>query len=401
MRPRARIGHGPRMRGMGFNGWKGFRMQNLRGAARRRRAGLAAGLTLSVGLAGAVLLTPGTAFAATTVATTTAITGTTQSAGFLGTTTLNVQVAVTPASGTVSPSGTVVVSDGAGGGCQLTLAKVGMSAVGAGNCDIAGLHPGVFRLTATYEGSSSFGSSTSATDTVLIGRVPVFLVANPPLTAVNGELYSYTFHAAGAPAPSYSLGSGSPSWLHINSSTGTVWGTVPFFINSFSYSVIATNSAGSATAGPFLVLVRHHHHAAISTSLNCTPKVFSGGRGSCTLAVTNVGHFFAPDVTAQISLPSQLHALFCSRFQFSFGCMISGNTASADLGRLSPGQTKTLSVVFVARSGFGIWGWHHFHVITVKVVGSATAAGGIFGFGGQSFSIAFVTIVPHGWWWAF
>lgn len=385
-----------------FNGWKGFRMQNVKGAACRRRAGLAAGLTLGIGLAGGVLLTPGTALAATTVATTTAITGTTQSGGFLGTTTLNVQVSVTPASGTVSPSGTVVVSDGAGGGCQLTLAEVGSSAVGAGNCNIAGLHPGVFRLMATYEGSTSFGSSASGTDTVLIGRVPVFLVANPPLTAVSGELYSYTFQAAGDPAPSYSLGSGSPFWLHINSSTGTVWGTVPFSVTLFSYSVIATNSVGSATAGPYWVHVRgHHRHAAISTSLSCTPRVFSGRRGSCTLSVTNMGRFFAPDVTAQISLPSQLRALFCSRFQFNFGCTISGNTASQDLGTLSPGQTKTLSVVFVARPSFGIWGWHRFHTITVKVVGSATAGGGFFGFGGQSFSTAFVTIIPRGWWWAF
>ncbi len=375
-------------------------MHNVMGAACRRTAGLAAGLVLSAGLAGGVLLTPGVALAGTTVATTTAITGTTQLGGFLGTT-LNVQVSVTPASGTVWPSGTVAVSDGAGGGCQLTLAEVGSSAVGAGNCNIDGLHPGVFRLTATYEGSSSFGSSASRPDTVLIGRAPVFLVASPPLTAVNGELYSYTFHAAGAPAPRYALGSGAPIWLHINSSTGTVWGTVPWSVTSFSYSVTATNSAGSATAGPYWVHIRQRHHAAISTSLSCTPKVFSGGRGSCTLSVTNAGQFSAPDVTAQISLPSQLRALSCSRFQWDFGCTMSGNTASENLGTLNPGQTKTLSVVFVAQSSQSIWGWHRHHTITVKVTGFATSDGGFSGAGGRSFSIAYVTIVPRGWWRAF
>ena len=50
-------------------------MHNVIGAVCRRTAGLATGLILGVGgLAGAVLLTPGTAYAGTTVATTTAIT---------------------------------------------------------------------------------------------------------------------------------------------------------------------------------------------------------------------------------------------------------------------------------------------------------------------------------------
>ena len=371
-------------------------MHSVIAAACRRTAGLATGLILGIGgLAGAVLLTPGTAYAGTTVATTTAITGTTQSPVFPGTT-LNVQVSVTPASGTVWPSGTVKISDGTGG-CQLTLAQNGSTAVGVGNCDIGNLHAGNYTLTASYEGSSSFGSSVSGPDTVTIGHAPVFYADSPSLTATNGGVYSYAFRAKGFPAPSYALGSGSPSWLHINSSTGTVWGTVPAWATSFSYSVTATNSVGSATAGPYRVHIQRHR-VFIDTSLNCTSKVFSGRQGTCTLSVTNVGRVSAPDVTAQINLPSQLRALYCAHSWWNPGCRISGNTASGNLGTLRPGQTKTLSVVFAAKSGHSIWGWHHFHTITVKVTGfAASHAGfGFFGIGGRSFSTAYVTIVRRG-----
>jgi hypothetical protein len=105
-------------------------------------------------------------------------------------------------------------------------------------------------------------------------------------------------------------------------------------------------------------------------------------------------------VTAQIALPRQLRADFCGFF-FNFGCRISGNTAFENLGTLNPGQTKELSVVFTARTGFGLWGPHPGHRFTVKVVGSAAAAANNWWFFGQrvSFSTAYVTIIPRGFWW--
>jgi hypothetical protein len=236
------------------------------------------------------LLTPGTALADTAVATTTAITGTTQTPGFIGTT-LDVQVSVTPASGTVWPTGTVTVSAGRAS-CQVTLVQDGSKAVGVGDCKFYGLRSGRYALTATYGGSSAFASSTSA-----------------------------------------------PDW---------VW------------------------VGP------ERHRAVLATDLNCTAKVFAGKQGSCALSVTNAGRFSAPDVTAQ-------------------GCTISGNTASEDLGPLRPGQTRTLTVVFTAKPGFSLWGWHHKHAIKVKVIGFASADD-FGGPGARSFSADYVTIVPQGWW---
>ena len=87
------------------------------------------------------------------------------------------------------------------------------------------------------------------------GTPPVFVHKAPPVTAVAGEPYSYTFSASGDPAPTYALSTGAWSWLSINAATGTVSGTVPAGITSFSYTVTAANTAGTATAGPFAIQV--------------------------------------------------------------------------------------------------------------------------------------------------
>jgi hypothetical protein len=369
-------------------------MHKLIGAASRHTAGLAAGVILTGGLVGGVLLTPGPAFAGTptVVGTMTTITGTMQTPTGNGTT-LNVQVAVTAGSGTVWPAGTVEVSAGPGG-CPITLAQQGSSATGVGNCSIASLGGGTYKVTATYEGSASFGSS-STQERVTIGSAPMFVADSPPLTALGGQVYSYTFHAEGFPAPGYALDQGAPGWLHINPGRGTVWGTVPNGVSSFSYSVTASNSLGSATAGPFTVWVKQAR-IDIDTHLSCTSKVFTGTRGNCTLWVTNNGNSRAPDVTALIALPSQLRADFCVP---SWSCSISDNTAYENLGTLYPGQTKALTVVFTAKTGWSLWGWHRGHRFTVKVVGFAASHGDGWLVGQRvSLSIAYVTIIPRGWW---
>jgi hypothetical protein len=366
-------------------------MHKLIEAACRRTAGIAAGAVLMGGVAGGVLLTPGTAFAST-LSTTTTITSTVQSPGFPGTT-LNVAVSVSAGTGNAAPTAGTVTVSGAGGGCTVTL-----SGTSAGSCNIYNLPDGSYTLTATYNGTTGYSSSPpSGPVTVMIGRAPAFTADNPPLTATNGQSYSYTFRAVGSPGISYSL-AGAPGWLHINPFTGTVWGTVPNFGGSFSYSVTATNRVGSATAGPYWVNVKPFPRANLSTYLSCPSKVFTGQRGSCTLWVTNRGFGSAPNVTAQIALPSQLRADYCGFF-FGFGCRIVNNTAVENLGTLNAGQTKQLTVVFTARTGLGLWGWHHGFRFTVKVVGSAFSYGGFpFFRHGVSYSAAYVTIIPRGWW---
>jgi hypothetical protein len=370
-------------------------MHKLIGAACRRTVGIAAGMTLIGGVAAGVLLTPTAAFATTTYPTWTTVTAT-QTPGFFGSAALNVHVSVSAGFGNPTPVGTVSVSS-AGGGCVISLSG------GAGFCNIDHVSYGTYTLTAVYGGGTAgpnvFSSSTGYT-TVTVGLAPVFDMASPPLTATPGQIYSYTFHARGFPGPiTYSLTS-SAGWLRINSYSGTVSGTVPYRASSFSYSVTATNSAGSTTTSTFWVNVTYPRvYVNIDTNLSCTSPVFTGQRGTCTLWVTNRGFSPASNVTAQIALPSQLRADYCGYF-LNFGCRISNNTAYQNLGTLGRGQTKALTVVFTARTGLFLWGRHPGHRFTVKVVGSA-ASYGYFGFFGQrvSFSTAYVTIIPRGFWW--
>ncbi len=85
---------------------------------------------------------------------------------------------------------------------------------------------------------------------------PKFTVDSPPLTATVGAPYSYTFQATGTPAPTYALGTGAPSFLTINPTTGAVAGTPPTGTASFAYSVIASNGdLPNATTGTFTVTV--------------------------------------------------------------------------------------------------------------------------------------------------
>ena len=181
---------------------------------------------------------------------------------------------------------------------------------------------------------------------------------------------------------------------------------------------LTASYGGSASAGyPVTVTgapspppYRQHHDefADLSTSLSCTSPVYTGHRGHCTLDVTNDGYSSASDVTAQIALPDQLRADYCGYGSwFGYGCSISGNTASENLGTLGAGQTRELTVTFTADTGRALWGRHHGRTFTVQVDGSASSFGnfGTYGssfFGqreGSSTSRAYVTVIPRGFWW--
>jgi hypothetical protein len=377
-------------------------MHNLIRAVSRRKASLAASAALAGGL-GAVLLTPGTALAA--VNTTTAIGSVTQSPQSNGTTTLTVPVTVETGGGT-APDGTVTVSDGSGT-CSITLAQIGSTESG-GSCDLSGLSAGTYRVEAAYAGSSDgFGGSATSTFVRVNGApassAPVFRTDSPASSAVSGARYSYTFRASGDPAPTYALGSGAPGWLSIDPSTGAVSGTVPQGITSFTYSVVASNSASSATAGPFTVSVSHGVNAGngrLSTSLSCASPVRAGNRGTCSLSVTNTGWGTDRGVVGEVSLPRQLEADFCGHGWGwgwdNWSCSISGNTATENLGNLAAGQTKTVTVTFTARSTNWLWGRGYQSAKWAQVTGSARSDQSYWYWNGNDSSTStWVKIVPR------
>lgn len=89
---------------------------------------------------------------------------------------------------------------------------------------------------------------------IVAARAPYFTGDTPPLDAGAHQAYDYLFSAPAVPEPKYSL-SGAPSWLAISAATGLVEGTLPVGVKSFTYSVVAKNASGSATAGPYTVTV--------------------------------------------------------------------------------------------------------------------------------------------------
>jgi len=112
---------------------------------------------------------------------------------------------------------------------------------------------GNYSITLTVVDTDGF--TAAASRSVVVGTLvaPAFTAGSPPTTVSAGSPYQYTFAAGGSPAPTYAL-SGAPAWLAVDGATGTVSGTPPSGVTSFTYSVVASNGVNpAATVGPFTV----------------------------------------------------------------------------------------------------------------------------------------------------
>ena len=148
------------------------------------------------------------------------------------------------ASATSKLAVTIGVDSSASAVCSISSAGV-VSFQTAGTC----------LLDANQAGNVDYSAATQVQQSVAVSQLPVFALDTPPTTATVGQSYTYVFSANGTPVPTYALSTGAPSWLSINSTTGVVTGTPPSGTKNFSYSVIASSSAGKTTVGPFRVKV--------------------------------------------------------------------------------------------------------------------------------------------------
>jgi hypothetical protein len=99
--------------------------------------------------------------------------------------------------------------------------------------------------------------------------VPVFTADSPP-TAVAGTAYTYHFAASGAPAPTFTVASGTqPAGLTLNAATGVLSGTPTA---SGTFTVTATNSAGAVTTPSITVTVT----SAVTTPTPVAPEATAG-----------------------------------------------------------------------------------------------------------------------------
>jgi uncharacterized repeat protein (TIGR01451 family) len=251
-----------------------------------------------------------------------------------------------PATGTVGGSAALTATGG-GSGNPVTFSVDPSS--GTGVCSVSGdtvsyTAPGSCVIDANQAGNTDYAGAPQVTQTITVYQAPVFAVASPPLTAVPGQAYSYTFTASGVPAPVYALATGAPSWLSISSSTGALTGTPPAGTTTFTYSVTATNAGGTATAGPFTVTVaKTAADADVSAALACPASVIVGGTGTCTLTVKNAGPATASNLLAAVALPSALSEVSCTQ-----GCTRYGNVLVWAVPALAAGGSAEVAVTVKA-----------------------------------------------------
>ncbi len=195
---------------------------------------------------------------------------------------VTLQATVTPASGTVTPTGTVMFIEGAASIGSGTLDGSGVATFATSSLSAA-----THSITASYGGDSSFSASTSSAGSVIVNAaVPV----NPTITTSTlsngqvGQVYSTTLAASGG-SGGYSWSGTAPAGLTINSN-GTITGT-PTAAGTFSVSVTVTAGAGSANATLSLVVAPATLTISTSTLSNAqvgqaysATLVAAGGAGS-------------------------------------------------------------------------------------------------------------------------
>ena len=254
-----------------------------------------------------------------------------------------------PATGTVGGSATLAATGGPSGNPVVFTVD---ATSGTGVCDVTGTNG----ATVSYTGAGScvidanqtagggYAAAPQVQQTITVYQAPAFVLDSPPLTAVAGQPYDYTFEASGTPAPTYALASGAPSWLSVNASTGEVTGTPPAGTTTFGYKVTATNVAGTVTAGPFTVTAaKASSNADISAVLSCPAGMTVGGTGTCTLTVANAGPATASKVVAGILLPAALSEVSCTS-----GCARHANAFTWTLASLASGASAKFAITVKA-----------------------------------------------------
>jgi hypothetical protein len=251
-----------------------------------------------------------------------------------------------PATGVVGKTATLAATGGASGN-PVTLTVDPAS--GTGVCTVTGdtlsyTAAGSCVIDANQAGTANYTPAPQVTATITVNQAPAFVLASPPLTAVAGQLYDYTFTASGIPAPSYALTGGAPSWLAINPATGEVTGTPPSGTTTFTYTVTATSTAGTATAGPFTITVtKPSPNADLSAALACPTAMTVGGTGTCTLTVANAGPATTTKVIAAVALPAALSQTSCTP-----GCTRHANVYTWTLASLASRASAAFTITLKA-----------------------------------------------------
>jgi YVTN family beta-propeller protein len=254
-----------------------------------------------------------------------------------------------PATGIAGQSAALTATGGGSGNAVVLTVD---PSSGTGVCTVSGTDgttvnyaaAGSCVIDANQAGNANYTAAPTVTATITVYQAAAFVLDSPPLAAVAGQPYDYTFEASGTPAPTYALAPGAPTWLSVSASTGEVTGTPPTGTTSFSYGVTATNAAGTATAGPFSVTVtKASSNADISGVLTCPSGITVGHTGTCTLTVADAGPAGASKVVAGVLLPPALSEVSCTS-----GCARYANVFTWSLASLAKGASAQFSITVKA-----------------------------------------------------
>jgi len=141
-------------------------------------------------------------------------------------------------------SGTVAFSETLNGSTS-TIAGCGAVhlVLGVALCLTAFASGGSYSVTASYSGSGTFASSSSAPLGKLVYQRPAITSADH-LTETLKTSFSFPVTASGYPAPTFSEAGALPKGVSLSSS-GTLLGS-PAWAGTYAISIFATNAAGTA-----------------------------------------------------------------------------------------------------------------------------------------------------------
>ncbi len=166
-----------------------------------------------------------------------------------------------------------------------------------------------FTVELTDSTTPSGQTATQQLSITVSEAAPAFTSDSPPLTSGHAATYPYQF--AATDAASWSLSGDAPSWLTI-SATGLVSGTPPDGTTSFTYSVIAANSASSAHRRAVYQVAGERRWLLPAPDLQVTDTaspnpVISGHQLTYTITVANTGGAAATNVVVVDTLPASVH----------------------------------------------------------------------------------------------
>jgi plastocyanin len=235
--------------------------------------------------------------------------------------------------GTTNPTGTLCVLDnGSPANCGLTPAA-------DENWFVNTLAAGTHKLSATYAGNSSYGASTSAIATLVVGSTtpqvvaPTITLQPVSQTVAPGKTATFSVQVTGTAPLTYQW---SKSGTVIPTATSASYTTPATTLadNSAQFVLVVSNSAGTSTSSTAVLSV-----SSTTPVLTTNPSSLSFGNttvgtsNSLSVALTNSG-------TSNVSISNT-------------SISGAGFTASGMSGTiLTPGQSASLNVTF-APSGAG------------------------------------------------